>query len=200
MKLSSNPLGSSAVPALFTAAIFALAVSGAAVAADIPATIAAAPATAATAVAPELLPLTPALLQKLVQLNLANGEDDVIATPFAQVLQLSKGGEKIVGHQIIFDLGNNKIIFSRLMGPVEGFNLGLVASDGICVFRVDKDLNLVAAAQKMLGAEVAPMSEEKARKNLAVVCDLLAKIADRVDFSTAQGQSAVSLPAAPAGH
>ena len=115
-------------------------------------------------------------------------------------LGLSKGGEKVVGHQTIFDLGNNKVIFSRLTGPVEGFNLGLVASDGIYVFRVDKDLNLVAAAQKMLGAEVAPIPEEKARRNLAVVCDLLAKISDHVDFSAASSQPAAPLPAAPAGH
>ncbi len=200
MRSSQTPL-SSAVSAAFAAAIFALAVSGAAVAADIPITIAASPAAAsATATTAEMLPLTPVRLQKLVQLNLTNGEDDVIAAPFAVALGLSKGGEKVVGHQTIFDLGNNKVIFSRLTGPVEGFNLGLVASDGIYVFRVDKDLNLVAAAQKMLGAEVAPIPEEKARRNLAVVCDLLAKISDHVDFSAASSQPAAPLPAAPAGH
>jgi hypothetical protein len=196
MRSSQTPL-SSAVSAAFAAAIFALAVSGAAVAADIPITIAASPAAAsATATTAEMLPLTQVRLQKLVQLNLTNGEDDVIAAPFAVALGLSKGGEKVVGHQTIFDLGNNKVIFSRLTGPVEGFNLGLVASDGIYVFRVDKDLNLVAAAQKMLGAEVAPIPEEKARRNLAVVCDLLAKISDHVDFSAASSQPAAPLPAA----
>jgi|GEM_PF-2356351 len=194
MRSSQTPL-SPAVSATITAAIFALAVSGAAVAADIPMTIAAPTNAATAATVTEMLPLTPARLQKLVQLNLTNGEDDIISAPFAQALQLAKAGEKVVGHQTIFDLGNNKVIFSRLMGPVEGFNLGLVASDGIYVFRVDKDLNLIAAAQKMLGAEVAPISEEKARKNLAVVCDLLAKISDHVDFSTASSQ-----PAAPGGH
>jgi hypothetical protein len=170
---------SSAVSALFTAAIFATAVSDVALGADVP--MARAPEAPVSQLPNQLRPLTEARLQKIIVLNQLNGLDQFISEPFAIALQLSKGGEKIVGHQTLIDLGANKVIFNQLKGNLDGYTVGLVANDGIYVFRLDKNLNLIAAARKMLGADVAVVPEDQARPNLAVVFDLLAQVADNLE-------------------
>jgi hypothetical protein len=181
MKCSSLTPGSSAWPALVAAAIFGLVVSQMAAAADVP--MARAPEGPASGLPSQLRPLTEARLQKIILLNQANGLDQFITEPFAIALQLSKGGQKIVGRQTLIDLGTNKVIFNQLKGNLDGYTVGLVASDGIYVFRLDKNLNLIAAARKMLGADVAVVPEEQARPNLAVVFDLLAQVADKLEVA-----------------
>lgn len=183
MMCSSKPPVSSAVPALFTAALLALALAGNAIAADVP-TMMAPVAAAPEGPAPALLPLTEARLQKIILVNQANGLDQIIAEPFAVALHLANGSEKIIGHQTLIDLGANKIIFSQLKGSADGYTVGLVASDGVYIFRLDKNLNLVASAKKMIGADVVSIPEDQARKNLAVVFDMLAHIADKLEVGS----------------